>query len=178
MSTTVRMRPTFSLETHLSAENTMRCIKESFCKKSEADADDGPASIYRGQFVGNHAMISIVESRRHFWSPWMHLDIRETESGRHVFGRFSPHPSIWTAIMFTYLAIAAIVSFALMFGISQQLSGQPAWAYYVIPIGLIVALILWLAAKAGQKLAEDQMQEMKTRIENCLVNIGSEIRGS
>lgn len=168
---TVQMRPTFLLETELSAQETMRCVKESFSKSqspAENDASSDASCIYCGQFARDHAMISIVESERHFWSPWMHVEIRGAESGHHVFGRFSPHPSIWTGFMFSYLAIGVIVFFAAMFGVSQQLSGQSPWAYYIIPAGLLIALILWFAAKAGQKLALDEMREMKSRIERCL----------
>jgi len=149
----------------------MACIQKSLtAQAASADPENDRCGIYKGQFTGRHAMISIIESKRHFWSPWMNLEIRETDTGRHVFGRFSPHPSIWTGFMFAYLAIAAIVSFAAMFGLSQQLSGQPPWAYYIIPIGLIIATILWFAAKAGQNLANDEMQQMKASIEECLNN--------
>lgn len=167
----VRMRPTFQLETKMSAIDAMKCIQASFRKsKLPDDPDQNRNSFYNGQFAGDHAMISIVDSKRHFWSPWMHLEIRANDTGQQIFGRFSPHPSIWTGFMFSYLSIGVIVFFAIMFGVSQQLSGQSPWAYYVIPIGLIIAMILWFAAKAGQNLAQDEMQTMKSVLEHCLEN--------
>ena len=150
-------RPSISTSTKLDRDTFMNRVQQSVESSGNL----------QGEFKSGHAMISIRESNRHFWSPWMHLDVRDTDTGRQVFARFSPHPSIWTGFMFAYLAIAAIVSFAVMFGISQQLSGESPWAYYFIPGGLVVAVILWLAAQAGQKLAHEQMQQMKSKIENC-----------
>lgn len=113
-------------------------------------------------------MISIDESKRHFWSPWMHLEIRDNEDKRIVEGRFSPHPSIWTAVMFSFLAVACLSFFAVILGMSQQLMGQPPWAYGFILLGLVAAIALWFVSKAGQKLAHGEMEEMRSRIEDCL----------
>ena len=147
----------------------MRCIQSAFTGlPTGEESNDASTQPYRGQFAGDHAMISIVESERHFWSPWMHLEVRVGDAGPTVFGRFSPHPSIWTGFMFSYLSIAVIAFFAAMFGVSQQLSGQSPWAYYVIPGVLLLALILWFAAKTGQNLAQDEMKQMKARVEACL----------
>jgi hypothetical protein len=157
-----QMRPTFSLETGLSREDIMNCLRRSV---------EHCPNEYLGQFKRDHALISIEQSKRHFWSPWMHLEIRsDHEAGEQlqVFGRFSPHPSIWTGFMFSYLSIGVLVFFGLMLGVSQQLSGQTPWGYYCIPGLLAVAFLLWLASKMGQKLAFDEMRRMKAQIEHCL----------
>ena len=102
---TIRMRPTFSLETDLSEEEIVQRIQDTF----SGNPDGQHSSNFQGQFVSRHAMISITESMRHFWSPWMHLEIRDGDQQRQVFGRFSPHPSIWTGFMFSFLAIAVLI---------------------------------------------------------------------
>lgn len=179
---TVQMRPTFLLETNLSSEESMERIRAIVTPHSDhtphsdrvaPHASDGHSSHdqgqnYRGQFTRNHAVISIDDSKRHFWSPWMHLEIRNTDAVRQISGRFSPHPSIWTGFIFSYLAIGVLVFFAMMFGVSQQLSSQSPWAYYLIPVGGLVAAILWFASKAGQKLAHDEMVQMKTELEESI----------
>lgn len=113
-------------------------------------------------------MISIDESKRHFWSPWMHLEIRQEEGNRIVEGRFSPHPSIWTGVMFSFLAIACLSFFAVILGMSQQLMGQTPWAYWLILLGISAAVLVWFVSKTGQKLAHEEMEEMRSRIEQCL----------
>ena len=160
----VQLRPTFHLESDLTTEEVVRRIQGSFSNRTGTSSSND----YQGQFTGNHAMISILEAKRHFWSPWMHLEIRNDEQHRIIAGRFSPHPSIWTGFMFAFLAIACLTMFAAMFGVSQQMSGQTPWAYYVIPICLLVAAVLWFVSKTGQALAHDEMEQMRSKIESCL----------
>jgi hypothetical protein len=153
------MRPTFSLETELSSKEVMRCLQQTFQQNPQE---------YEGQFTRDHAMISYEVSKRHFWSPWLQLECRENEGLRELFGRFSPHPSIWTGFMFSYLSIGVIVFFAAMFGVSQQLSNQSPWAYYVIPVAISIATGLWIASQFGQRLAQVEMMQLKSRVEECL----------
>lgn len=159
----VQLRPTFLLETELSSEEVTRRIQSVF----SSHTDLGKPTGYHGRFTGRHAMISIDESKRHFWSPWMHLEIRDDQR-RTIAGRFSPHPSIWTGFMFAFLGIACLTFFAVMFGVSQQLSGQSPWAYVFIPIGLLAIATLWFISKTGQKLAYDEIERMRSKIEACL----------
>lgn len=159
----VELRPTFLFNTDLSEDEAARCLKQSFLQ-----SDESSEPSYRGQFNGRHAMISIDEAQRHFWSPWLHLEIRSDDGQRMIAGRFSPHPSIWTAFMFAFLAIGCVTLFAGMFGVSQQMSGQSPWAYTIIPIGLVIALTLWFISKTGQKLAHTEMEQMRNRVEHCL----------
>ena len=70
--------------------------------------------------------------------------------------------------MFAFLAIACLTFFAAMFGVSQQLSGQSPWAYYAIPLCLLVAAVLWFVSKTGQTLAQAEMEQMRSKIEACL----------
>lgn len=155
-----KMRPTFLLETERSVEDVVNCVKDALTNNS---------GTYRGRFAGEHAMISIDESERHFWSPWLHLEVRELEDKREVFGRFSPHPSIWTGFMMTYLAMATAIFFALMFGFSQMMIGNPPWAFSVIPFALAIAGSLWLASQAGQRLAHAEMEGLSKLIEDSVL---------
>lgn len=154
----VQMRPTFVVKTKLSAEEAMNQIRSRVL--------DTPHD-FEGQFTSRHAMISFTKSKQHFWSPWLHLDIRSNESPQEIFGRFSPNPSIWTGIIFSYLAIAVLIFFAIVFGLSQQLAGENSWAYYFVPVGAIAAVMIWIASKVGQKLSLSQMREMRELIDGC-----------
>ena len=158
---TVQIRPTFTVETGLNDESVLNRVKIAVAKSADE---------YVGQFSDQHAMIAIVEPKRHFWSPWMHLDVRQTELQKQIFCRFSPHPSIWTGFMFSYLAISVISFFAILFGASQQLSGQSPWAYWVLPIAVVISVLLWLSSQAGQRLAHGEMEQMKSLIEECFMS--------
>ena len=159
-----QLRPTFMLETELGDKDLKRCIIKAFTTREDGSREE----TWHGQFTGNHAMISIDESKRNFWSPWMHLEFRKVENGQQVHGRFSPHPSIWTGFMFSYLALSVLAFFGMMFGLSQQLSRQSPWGYYAIPVCLVIGILLWIASRIGQNLAHDEMREMKARLEACV----------
>ena len=156
-----QMRPTFVLRTPHTTTDVMHCVRLGLTDNSRD---------YECQFTSHHVIVSLQPTKRHFWSPWMNLEIREVDNASEVFGRFSPHPSIWTAFMFSYLGIAVLIFFATMFGISQQLAGQTPWAYFVIPCGLVIAAGLWFASKAGQRLALVEMEQMRSVVENCVTS--------
>jgi hypothetical protein len=156
-----QMRPTFVLEAPLTTTDIMQCVRLGLT--------DGSLD-YECQFTSHHVVVALQPTKRKFWSPWMNLEIREVDNASELFGRFSPHPSIWTAFMFSYLTIAVLIFFATMFGVSQQLAGQTPWAYFVIPCGLLIAAGLWFASKAGQRLAQVEMEQMRSVIENCVAS--------
>jgi hypothetical protein len=150
------MRPTFQLDTNMDPDVLIKRVRLAV---SNAPLD------YVGQFARRQAMISIHPAKRHFWSPWLHLDVRTEDTGNLIACRFSPHPSIWTGFVFSYLAIGVLVFFCLVLGVSQQIAGQPPWAYYGVPLGAAIATGMWFAAQAGQKLADDEMVRLKSLIE-------------
>lgn len=170
--TSFSLRPCISSKTGLDRSRFMSRVQQAV---EESD-------LLEGKFRTGHAMISIVESRRHFWSPWMHLEYRQpsgdlpaSESSQidvpeedNVVARFSPHPSIWTGFMMTYLSLVVLLFFSLVLGYSQQLAQQAPWGYYLIPLWLLVAVALWAASQVGQRLAINEMRQMITVIENCL----------
>ncbi|MDB4777846.1 hypothetical protein OAG68_00150 [bacterium] len=123
-----------------------------------------------GQFTEDHALVSFVSSKSHFWSPWLHLEFRESDQGAQIFGRFSPHPSIWTAFIFSYLSLAAIAFFSTIAGIAQSLASESPWGFLLIPLCGIVALALWLVSQTGQKLAQKEMQELKQMVVSSIAS--------
>ena len=154
----VRLRPTFTLRTGKSKSVVIREIQNAIAENED----------FRGQFAGRHVVVSIVESKRHFWSPWLNIEANDSDQGCEVMGRFSPHPNIWTAFMFSYLALAVLGFFAVIFGISQQLLGQTPWSYFFLPVLLLIGMLLWAASQTGQKLANSEMSELKMMIAGCL----------
>lgn len=152
--TTVRLRPTFSIPTNLNPTEVISRLRE--------DLEANKVDELSGQFTKHHAIVSIAESIRHFWSPCLHLEVRELENGNEVFGRFSPHPAIWTGFMFAYLAIAVLIFFSCILGFSQLLAAQSCWAFWLIPLWMAIALGLWIASQIGQRFSAEEMREMKT----------------
>lgn len=149
---TIRLRPTFRLtssQTGLETLNRVRAAMQNHEKTIE------------GQFKPGHGVISIVGPERHFWSPWLNLEFREEGDECEVHGRFSPHPSIWTAFAFSYIAIGVLIFFTTIAGMAQQLAGQSPIAYYSLPVWVAIAFGLWVASQIGQRLAQEQMVLLK-----------------
>lgn len=154
-----KLRPTFSIPTQLSAKQMTERVRKAVVRQS----DD-----LQGQFTTDHAVVSIIESKRHFWSPWLNLEVRSSEDEQIVFGRFSPHPSIWTGFMFTYLALGVAFFFSAIVGMTQQLLGTAPWGYGLLPVWIACAIGLWFASQAGQKLATYEMERMKESVEQAV----------
>jgi len=159
--TTARFRPTFSLDTKLKSTELVERVKQAVTANP---------SEFQGQFTADHALISIVESKRHFWSPWLHLELRQFDSRNEVFGRFSPHPNIWTGFMFSYFSLLVVTFFSLVIGWSQRLAGESCWVFYLVPVWLLIGLLLWIASQMGQRLAVAEMQRLQSLVQDCLLS--------
>lgn len=117
----------------------------------------------------DHAVLCMDESVRHFWSPWLTLDVAAEDGETHVFGRFSPHPSVWTGFAFCYLTLTVIGFFSLIFVAALRMSGGgQAWVGVIAPLCALVALALWWASQVGQRLAHAQMMTLRDCVDAAL----------
>jgi hypothetical protein len=145
------MRPTFAIDFPIESTDAM----DRLCSLVQ-DAD----YPIEGRVAGNHLMLVIPPSQRHFWSPWLHLEVHEHSDGATVKGRFSPNPSVWTGFMLTYIALATLVFFAGMFGISQWVMDKPPSALMLAVIPLLIGIVMYWSSLIGQRIAHAQMQEL------------------
>lgn len=160
------MRPTFLIEFPVSPEQAIKCLSML--------VNDHDLPI-EGRIAGNHLMLVIPPKRRHFWSPWLNIEVHACDDRSSVKGRFSPNPSVWTGFMLTYLALGTLVLFALLFGLSQWMMGKPPTAITLAAIPTLIAVVLYLASLIGQRIAIDQMNELYTASMDALV--GLEVTG-
>lgn len=145
------MRPTFTIEFPLP---TREAIERLSVLVSDRDYP------IDGRIAGNHLMLVIPPARRHFWSPWLNIEVNPCDAGSSVKGRFSPNPSVWTAFMLTYIALGTLVFFAAMFGVSQWMMDKTpsALPLALVPIG--IGLVMYWASLIGQRIANEQMNEL------------------
>ncbi|RNC82239.1 MAG: hypothetical protein ED559_10795 [Phycisphaera sp.] len=161
MSNAFDIRPSFTLEHAAEPEELATHIM------GVASAD---ASGVFAQRAGRHVTISPVISDRHLWSPWLHVEVEERNSGSLVRAKYSPHPNLWTSFAFGYLTLGALVFFAGFFALAQTLIGQGAWAWWVTIASLAGMLVMWITAKVGQQLAHDQMIELRQTLDSILAS--------
>ena len=145
------MRPTFEIDFTIEPRQAIDRLS------ALVDDADHPVD---GRIAGTHLMLVIPKADRHFWSPWLHIEVHGHQSGSTINGRFSPNPSVWTGFMLAYIALATLVFFAAMFGIGLWMMDKPASTLVLIPALLVIAGVLYWASLIGQKLAHAQMLEL------------------
>ena len=149
-------RPTFLLASDLNETQLLSCIQDKFdCER------------FCNRIRGNHGMVEIKQRHRHFWSPFLTFEVSAGNRQCEIRGRFSPHPTIWTAFTFSYLAVSVVAFFSLVIGVSQQLAQMTPCAYWALPICGSAAILLWFVSRTGQKLARAEMVEMYELIKRC-----------
>lgn len=113
-----------------------------------------------GKVKGTHVFLSIPEGEQHFWSPAMEVVIEkdyEDESKTNIRCLIGPKQTVWMMVMFLYISVAVILLFGGMYGLVKWNMGHETNLLWLIPIGIITELLIYLATKWGQKKGRDQM---------------------
>jgi len=121
----------------------------------------------------DHLMLTVVDTERHFWSPWLAIEVTSRGERVHVAGKFSPHPSVWTGFTFGYLGLGLVLLLSLVVAGSSVLvpgSGQP-WTLWVAGGALVAMIGMWWASQVGQRLARHQMEQLRGALEAALADV-------
>lgn len=162
-------RPTFRLERALPLAAMQRALASAVARGGyEARWARSPQPGADRSVHSSNLLITVPVGERHFWSPWLSLDLSEAgPSATQLFGRFSPHPSVWTAFAFGYLGLGVVAFFSAVFGACQLLLDGPCWAFWGVGIAAAVMLAMVLSARGGQRLAAEQMQRLRALVEGA-----------
>jgi len=167
---TLALRPTFSLEL---ARPSRDVLAQVYARLAVATVQLRRTRIPGGgrdvAQEHDHFILTVQETERHFWSPWLSVEVEPRGGGAHVFGRFSPHPSVWTAFMFGYLLLAVVVMFALVFALALSMSGGSPWTLAIAGGASVVMVLMWWASQVGQRLARAQMESLRQVLEGALI---------
>ena len=132
-------------------------------KAHQADIEQQVCVALAGekQFVFNrlpgHVYIRIHPNDRHFWSPQLHLTFEQEAQNVIIRGLYGPNPSLWAIFFFGYVILGLLAVFIGVWGISLWSLGKNASILWGIPVLGALALLLYLASQAGQKLGAQQM---------------------
>ncbi len=164
-----KMRPTFSLAVDLTHDQAIDRIRGLL---------EHPGGSFAGKVVGRHIMLTVSEKDRHFWSPW--LDMEVTEDGREgggeseaggavtVHGRFMPHPSIWTGFIAAYFFLITFALFAACYAYAQWATEKSPTALWLVGLCALVTAAIWWSAQVGQRLARGQMEVLREVVGEAL----------
>lgn len=138
---------------------------------------DHPDYVGRMAREQRHAELRIPISERHLWSPTLSVGlVADAADGTTVTGLIAPHPNVWTAVMFCNLAFGTGVLFLLTFGGVQLWLGKWPWALIAAGIFLVLLLVIYLIAQAGQKLGAPQAAHLRHLLEQALAAPPEEVR--
>jgi hypothetical protein len=146
-----RVRPRFKLYIQRSQED----LESSFKEKLSAEGKS-----YEGRVLNGYIVIRVLPEEQHFWSPQLSISIREEEEGTEVRGLYGPHPSIWLGFTFVHIAVSVASLFILIVGLSNMSLGLSSMILWSLPVLAGISLVMYLIARAGQKLGEVQLYDL------------------
>lgn len=144
-----KIRPRFRQEFESTPEQIIALFKDRV-------ENDNEFCSCRATFSGNHIILKIPREEQHYWSPQLSLTIEESETGSNIRGLFGPPPSVWTMFAFGYFALGIAFIITAIIGLSFQALHKPTWMFWLLPVYLVVALVLYIIAQFGQKLGAEQ----------------------
>ncbi|MFT5130005.1 MAG: hypothetical protein ACI8W8_003634 [Rhodothermales bacterium] len=155
MPITLGLRPIIKLEASGTVADVTRRIREA-------------PTDYNVTVANQYILVKIPESRRHYWSPQLQIEIEEHESGTRLTELITPMPSVWTLFAMSYIAVLVLGVFGSIVGLAQlQLDQDAPWLWSLPAAALLIACI-YGAAKIGQRIGRAQVEELTAFLRGCL----------
>ncbi|RMH65511.1 MAG: hypothetical protein D6677_02380 [Calditrichaeota bacterium] len=148
----LELRPRFKLTSPLEPDEILNRLDAR-----RRDNSDG----FGVERTGAHTVLSIPANKQHYWSPLLSVEVLPAEQGALIKGHFGPRPAVWTMFMFFYMGFGFLGLMGLFWGMSQYSLNQLPWALWSVPVAIFLELILYFAARVGQKWAHDQMEDLR-----------------
>lgn len=173
-----RVRPVFEVMLGVGPEQFYAALREDLAR-------DGVKC--RGQVFAKGALLRMKDGEKRVWSPALHVQVEERErvgggSGSGGIGsggggwvlkcRFSPSSPVWTAFIAVYLGLACAAIGAASYGGAQMILGVTPWAFWGVPVAIVVAGFVHGAAFLGQGLGAEDMYEMRRFVEGVGERVG------
>ncbi|GMV44570.1 MAG: hypothetical protein AMXMBFR64_62860 [Myxococcales bacterium] len=154
----VQVRPHFEMSVPLPPDTVAVRLRDAVARTPAIE----------GNVLSRHAQVTIPAEQRRLWSPWLAFEIEETPEGSHLSGVFLPHPNVWT-LWFALMAMTGFTAFAAaMYGWSQWMAEQPAWAFWALLPCAAVAAALYGGALVGQQLGVEEMARLRAFVAEAL----------
>ena len=132
---------------------------------AEALKEPGPVV---GGAAQRHVQLMIAEADRHFWSPFLSLEVVAEGEGAVVRGRFGPHPHVWTFFMFVHFAVLVGGIFIAAYGAARWMMDEPAWGLWAIPGAALLHAFVYGAEFIGKGLGSEQMFVVRDFVQGVL----------
>ena len=166
------LRPTFSMD--------LPCASRTAIERLGAHLAARPLVLKRSRTPGGgvertlrdeaHLVLTVPPEQRHFWSPWLDVEVAARGGGTHLHARFSPHPSVWTGFAFAYLVLGVACAVSLVIAGSAALlpDSSQTWALWVAGGAALAMVGMWGASQLGQRLAAEQMEVLQRELDQAI----------
>lgn len=124
---------------------------------------------YKTSIVDAHIFIRIPKKHQHFWSPQLHLELREDDvEGTCIHGLFGPSPTVWTFFMFLHFVAAGLFIASGIWCYTRTVLNEAILFPVITMVSLVVIwMVLYLAGRTGKKKGEPQMYELYFYMREC-----------
>jgi hypothetical protein len=162
----LHLRPRFKYKVHDSADKSLATLRAHF---------DASEYKFRGEFVGEHIIITVNKNDEHYWSPSVSLRILQHKEGSIIKGLFGPRPEVWTLFAFLRFTMLTASIFLTIIGLAQLTLDNTPWALYgLLPI-LALAVIVWIAGRIGKQAGQSQMDLLKNYVFTALKDLDENV---
>ena len=127
-----------------------------------------PGNGVYGYLADHHAVLKVPQTDQHFWSPQLALEVEAHEEGALVRGLYGPNPTVWLMFIFFYAILGFLIMIVLIMGLSEWNLGLPGRILWFLPAALFILVMVWLSARAGQRLGEEQMHLLQDFLDDAL----------
>jgi hypothetical protein len=159
MANKPRMRPVFTIELETDGADVLRTL--------DALVKSGVGGLV-GQVLPSHAVLQLPPERQSMLSPFLNLELADSDGGAVLRGRFSPHPNVWTGFLAIYGALGMVALTCAMYGLSQWWIGHSAWVLLGVPGSLGAIAFVYGAAVIGQGLVADEMYDLRALVDRAV----------
>lgn len=154
-----RLRPTFQIPLSESRASALEKIHRHH----------DPAGTDTLMFVhGEYGEFHLPPKEHRIWSPHLSFYVHDHDGRGVIHGRYAPRLEIWTLVWVAYLAMAFSAFFGLTLGYVQWTLGESAWGLWVGLAALLALLTIYLVAHVGQQWSDDQMRQLRQRLDEFL----------
>lgn len=154
-----QIRPRFTLSSSLTPDQIFLHLKE------KVQAENSPVI---GKISPEYALFRVPVKSKNFWNPELQVSTEIKESLTIVKGLIGPKPKVWTSFVFGYGMAIMLSIFGGMYGYSQYALGNPAPWLWSFPVAFILAILVFITAKIGQFLAQDQMRTLRNFLDEAI----------
>lgn len=157
-----RLRPRFEIVVPCPIPKALDQIKD------QLEDTDSP---FTGLVAGKHVHLKMRPEQRRIWSPHLVVELLGHREGTRIKGHYGPRADVWTLVVALYAMIGFLVIMGVTYGISQWMIGESPSALWTLPIGLLLAGIIYALVMVAQRMAQDQMQQLRTFVECSITDL-------